>query len=184
MVEFFTDRQTGQAMYRVEDGPIKELTEKDSNIISQILEKSKEFYPEQYQALEEVYGKSSINKSYYDFLRARRIINCCFGRYDSQADVDRFGHINFEIVDCPLIAECKHYKVICQPTFSSNLTESEMRIMKRVYNGDTAEQIAEELFLSVHTVNNHRRNALQRLGLKSIDEFIRYAHSNNLFKDK
>ena len=183
MIEFFTDRQTGQAMYRIDSGAVKELTEKDTYIIENLLERSKEFYPKQYEALEDVYGKSSINKSYYDFLRARRIINCCFGEYDSKTDIDSKGHYNFEIVKCPLIAECKHYKIICQPQFESSLTESEIRVMKLVFNGKTAEEIADALFLSVHTINNHRRNALQRLGLKSIDEFIRYAQINNLFKD-
>ena len=183
MIEFFTDRQTGQAMYRIDSGAVKELTESDTEIIENLLDRSKEFYPEQYKALEDVYGKSSPNKSYYNFLRARRIINCCFGEYDSKTDIDARGHYSYEIVKCPMIAECKHYKIICQPKYESNLTESEMRVMSRVFEGKTADQIAEELFLSFHTVNNHRRNALQRLGLKSIEEFIRYAQINNLFKD-
>lgn len=182
MIEFFTDRQTGQALYRVDSGVVKELTEKDTQIINELLVRSKEFYPEQYNALEDVYGKSSVNKSYYNFLRARRIVNCCFGEFDSKADIDSKGYYNYEIVKCPMIAECKHYKIICQPQYSSKLTDAETRVMKRVFDGKTSDIIAEELFISHHTVNNHRRNALQRLGLKSIDEFIRYAHLNELFK--
>lgn len=49
MIEFFTDRQTGQAMYRIDSGAVKELTESDTEIIENLLDRSKEFYPEQYK---------------------------------------------------------------------------------------------------------------------------------------
>lgn len=183
MREFFTDPVTGQAMYQDSGGPIKKMTEDDKQMIDELLFRSENFYPEQYNALCEEYSKSEANKPYYDFLRARRIVNCCFGSHDSRTDIAKDGTYNFEIVKCPMIAECKYHKIICQPAFNSNLTESELRVMRLVYELVPTEQIAERLFLSIHTVNNHRRNALQRLKLHSIEEFIGYAHKNNLFKD-
>lgn len=182
MTEFFTDPQTGEAMYRKSGESIRQLTEKDTEIIRLLLERSESFYPEQYEALSKEYERSSVNKPYYDFLRARRLVNCCFGEHDCKPDINHLGSYNFELVKCPLIAECKYYKIICQPKFDSNLTKAELRVMKLVYELVATEDIAEQLFLSIHTVNNHRRNALQRLGLRSIEEFITYAHKNNLFK--
>jgi len=160
MREYFTDPITGEAMYRDDREPIKELSQKDTDTIAEILERSKDFYPEQYEALGKVYAKSSVNKPLYDFLMARRIINCCFGENDRMPDVDEFGNYNFEMVHCPLIAECKYFKIICQPTYKSDLTERELEVMKMYFNNVSTDDIAERLFISIHTVNNHRRNAL------------------------
>lgn len=182
MKEFFTDPVSGEAMYRINDGSIKQLTEKDRDLINDLLDRSESFYPEQFKALSEEYKRSSVNKPYYDFLRARRIVNCCFGEHDCKQDIDQYGNYNFEMVKCPLVAECKYHKIICQPKFDSRLTDAELRVMKLVFELKPADEIAEILFLSIHTVNNHRRNALQRLKLNSIEQFITYAHNNELFK--
>jgi DNA-binding CsgD family transcriptional regulator len=183
MTEFHTDPTSGEAMYREIGEPIiKELSQKDTSIIEERLEYSKTFYPEQYEAVSEEYKKSSNNKAYYDFLRARRIINCCFGKNDSKPDIDGDGNTNFELVDCPIIAECKWYKIICQPKFNSTLSDKELIVMEKFFNGHKTESIADDLFLSIHTVRNHRRNSLQKLGLHSLIEFQDFAHKNKLFK--
>ena len=44
------------------------------------------------------------------------------------------------------------------------------------------EEIAEQLYLSAHTVNNHIRNAYFRLGIHSKAEFVKYAENNRLFQ--
>jgi len=180
--EYFTDPMTGEAMYRNDGEPIKELTEHDADIISELLERSKDFYPEQYVALGKEYAKSAANIRFYEFLMARRIVNCCFGENDRMPDIDEFGCYNFEMVSCPRIAECKYFKVICQPTYKSDLSERELEVMRLYFNHVSTEEIAERLFISIHTVNNHRRNALQRLKLHSLEEFIGYAHRNKIFK--
>ena len=77
MIEFFTDRN-GEPMYKEVDQPIKDLAD-NKELISELLMMSKNFYPEQYEALNKEYEKSTFNKPLFDFLRARRIVNCCFG---------------------------------------------------------------------------------------------------------
>lgn len=181
-IDFYTDHLTGEAMYRFKGELVaRQLTEQDIEIINFLLEKSKTFYPEQYNALCEEYKLSAMNKSYYDFLRARRIINCCFGENDREWDIDDEGNYHFELVKCPRLAECKYYKVICQPTFNSTLSDREMEVMKMYFDHIPTEKIAESLYLSIHTVNNHRRNALQKLGLRSMDEFRDYVYKNKIF---
>lgn len=184
MTEFYSDPSTGEGMYKiVGEQTVKEFTKNDTSIIAELLERSETFYPEQADALKKEYAKSSTNKPYYDFLRARRIINCCFGENDRQPDIDEFGNYNFEMVRCPRIAECKYFKIICQPKFNSSLSERELEVMKLYFNHYKTEAIAEKLFLSIHTVNNHRRNSLQKMKLHSLEEFQDYAHKNNIFKD-
>lgn len=57
----------------------------------------------------------------------------------------------------------------------SELSEREMEIVKLISKGNSSAQIADELNISVHTVNSHRKNILKKLGLKSPTELIIYA---------
>ncbi len=182
-IEFHTDPRTGEAMYKIAgENVCRELTQEDTEIIGDILADSEAFYPDQFSAVNKEYAISSANRRYYDFLRARRIINCCFGMNDRQSDIDEWGGYHFEQVQCPRIAECKGYKIICNPTFRTSLTERETEVMQLYFNGVATESIAERLFISIHTVNNHRKHALRRLKLHSIAEFIEYAHRNKIFE--
>ncbi|MGY0020330.1 response regulator [Streptomyces sp. YJ-C3] len=58
---------------------------------------------------------------------------------------------------------------------SRPITEREEEILKLVAEGHTSQQIAELLFISVKTVERHRANLLQKLGLKDRLELTRYA---------
>lgn len=51
-------------------------------------------------------------------------------------------------------------------------SDHEFRIIRMIESGKTSEEIAEELFLSVHTVNTHRRNILEKSGKTSMAELI------------
>jgi len=181
-IEYSTDYTNGQAQFRyIGEKVVKEITESDTLIIQGILDYSKTFYPKQYEAVTEIYKLSSMNKTYYDFIRARRIVNCCYGEVDSQPDIDKDGGRHSEYIKCPLIAECKWYKIICQPEFNSSLSGREKQVMKFYFEGIKTDVIAELLFLSIHTVNNHRCNSLAKLGLHSLEEFIAFAHKNKMF---
>jgi DNA-binding CsgD family transcriptional regulator len=59
-----------------------------------------------------------------------------------------------------------------------------MEVMKLYFEHVKTEDISDRLFLSIHTVNNHRKNSLQKLRLHSLEEFQDYAHRNQLFKDR
>lgn len=180
--EFSTDHVTGQAQYRrIGENTVNELTENDSEIIQIILEYSKQFHTEQYEAVTEIYKSSSLNRRYYDFVRARRIANCCYGESDMQPDVDSAGARHYEFVKCPIMAECKWFKIICQPKFNSKLSNREKEVMQLYFEGLKTEKIADALFLSIHTVNNHRCSSFVKLGLHSLDEFIDFAHKNKMF---
>lgn len=53
-----------------------------------------------------------------------------------------------------------------------NLTTREFEIVKKISKGLSSKQIAEKLFLSIHTVNTHRRNILQKSKKEHISEYI------------
>jgi len=52
------------------------------------------------------------------------------------------------------------------------LSDREFEIVKLVAEGFTSQQIAEKLFLSVYTVNTHRRNTLKKSGFNTISDLI------------
>lgn len=160
----------------------RKITEHDTEVVKSILDRIRECYPDAYNALVENYKKASQNVPYYQWLMANRFCRCNFGELDSQKrDIDCNGAFNFEKVKCPLRGECKYEGVICSPKFSSKLSEAQLRVMKLLYEGYSAEQVADELFISVNTVANHRKTSYLKLGVNSIAEFIQYANRNNLF---
>lgn len=56
-----------------------------------------------------------------------------------------------------------------------NLTTRERQILKLVAEGKTSEEIAELLFISSRTVQNHRANIMKKLNLNGTVDLIRYA---------
>jgi DNA-binding NarL/FixJ family response regulator len=56
-----------------------------------------------------------------------------------------------------------------------NLTKREQEILMHVVQGKTSTQIADALFLSVRTVQTHRANIMQKLGVKNAAGLVRHA---------
>ena len=54
-------------------------------------------------------------------------------------------------------------------------TPREQEIMRLLAEGLSAKKIAEKLFISPKTVENHRTNIMSKLGLHSTMELVRYA---------
>jgi DNA-binding NarL/FixJ family response regulator len=55
------------------------------------------------------------------------------------------------------------------------LTPREEEIVKLIAEGHPAKSIAETLFISIKTVDRHRANILQKLGLRDRLDLARYA---------
>lgn len=61
-----------------------------------------------------------------------------------------------------------------------DLSPREKTILRLVSLGYTNKHIAEELFLSAHTVITHRKNISNKLGIKSVSALTVYAIVNNI----
>lgn len=182
-IEFYTTPE-GEVTIRQQGMPEHNLKETDIDFIQCFLEVLEEFYPEAYAALRKYYARYDGNKSYRDFLAIRRFIKCNFGLYDNMIDIDENWNFHFEFVGCPLRGECKFFNIICNPKFNSNLSDAELRVMELCHHGKKDEEIAERLFISTHTVKNHRKNVFRKLNIHSMAEFMRYANEKNLFKSE
>jgi DNA-binding NarL/FixJ family response regulator len=65
----------------------------------------------------------------------------------------------------------------CEPVV---LSDRENEIITLIAEGLTNNQIAEQLFLSNHTVNTHRKNIMSKLGVKNTAGIVMYAVKTNL----
>lgn len=65
----------------------------------------------------------------------------------------------------------------CEPII---LSERELGIVVHIAEGLTNTQIAEQLFLSTHTVNTHRKNIMSKLGVKNTAGIVMYAVKTGL----
>jgi DNA-binding NarL/FixJ family response regulator len=61
-----------------------------------------------------------------------------------------------------------------------NLTKREAEIISLLKNNMTNQQIADHLFLSVYTVETHRKNIMQKLGLKTPVALMKFIIEKNL----
>ncbi len=63
-----------------------------------------------------------------------------------------------------------------------SLTPRETEVLKLIVEGYTNRQIGEELNISVRTVEGHRANLAEKLGLQNRVELVRYAREHGLIE--
>jgi len=65
-------------------------------------------------------------------------------------------------------------------TFQTELTKREIEILTMIAKEYSNPMIAQELFISIQTVNTHRKNLLKKLDVKNTAGLVKYAMSINL----
>lgn len=65
---------------------------------------------------------------------------------------------------------------------ATGLTNRESEILQWVANGKTNQEIADGLFISIKTVETHKTNILDKLGLRNTAELVRYAIKNDIIQ--
>lgn len=63
---------------------------------------------------------------------------------------------------------------------SLSLTNREKEIIGLLAKEKSSQEIAESLFISIYTVNTHRKNILHKLGIKNTAGLMKFASENNL----
>jgi len=62
----------------------------------------------------------------------------------------------------------------------TNLTKREKEILGYICDGKSTREISEQLFISLHTVETHRRKILTKLGVKNTASMVKVAIKSNL----
>jgi len=63
---------------------------------------------------------------------------------------------------------------------SQELSEREIDVLKMLTRGFSNKEIADKLYISVHTVISHRKNLVEKTGIKSLPGLTIYAISQNI----
>jgi len=63
-----------------------------------------------------------------------------------------------------------------------SLSDREIEVIKLISDGLTNKQIADQIFLSTHTVNTHRKNIMHKLGIKNTAGIVIYAVKEKIVK--
>jgi len=79
------------------------------------------------------------------------------------------------------VYETVFYKNYSQENITNILTKREIDIIQELALEKSSKEIGEKLFISSHTVDQHRRNIINKLKFKSTDELIQHCKSNNYF---
>nr|WP_321357679.1 LuxR C-terminal-related transcriptional regulator [uncultured Draconibacterium sp.] len=76
----------------------------------------------------------------------------------------------------------KHFNAAPSSTneIDNALSEREIDVLKLLAIGKSNKEIAEQLFISIHTVISHRKNISNKLGVKSTAALVIYAVANGL----
>lgn len=129
----------------------------------------------------------NIYNTYYT--KSDKLIPVCFSRsiiYDKKNNMKGILHIAFhntvEVkeeqhpIEENLENEFKNIKTIGDIP----LTNRELEIMKLITKELSNREIADKLFISVRTVETHRKNIMQKLNTKSVISLVRYAAQNGI----
>jgi DNA-binding NarL/FixJ family response regulator len=63
---------------------------------------------------------------------------------------------------------------------AEGLTNRENQILELIASGKSNQEVADGLFISTKTVETHKANILEKLGLKNTAELVKYAIKNNI----
>ena len=76
----------------------------------------------------------------------------------------------------------KHFNTTPATTndVDNTLSEREIDVLKLLATGKSNKEIAEQLFISIHTVISHRKNISNKIGVKSTAALVIYAVANGL----
>lgn len=69
---------------------------------------------------------------------------------------------------------------VSENTVSEQITEREMEVLIQLVHGLSDKEIGEKLNISIHTVVSHRKNIIQKTGIKSQAGLTIYAISNKI----
>ncbi len=88
-------------------------------------------------------------------------------------------HYSREIYDT-LIRNISKRKAKQRLTFEKPLSEREKEVLVLIANEKSNQEIADELFISIRTVETHKRNLLEKTGCKNVAGLVMYAVEKEL----
>lgn len=157
---------------------VLDISDKDRALIT-TLERIKEKTSGKFLIISNSQSRESIQRLLGMGIKGIVTKNCSEEEISNALMAVRQNHRFFcnNILD--LVVEDQTARDNCDPT---SLSPREYEVLTFIAKGLTTTQIAETLFLSVHTINSHRKNILRKLNMKSPTELVAYAIKSGLVK--
>lgn len=119
----------------------------------------------------------------YNILPNTKIIGLIYSLFDNDL-VNKFDE-NIYINETPdtiikKIKNCYKGNNNSENNTEDILSQREEEILKLLIKGHSNKKVADQLCLSVHTVTTHRRNIIEKTGIKSLSGLAVYAIINNI----
>lgn len=131
------------------------------------------------------YIDSNLNKfkKKYNILSTTKLLGLIYSYFDNEL-LKKFDD-NIYINEAPdiiinKIKNCKKENNHLDNNPEELLSQREEEILKLLIKGYSNKNVAEKLCLSVHTVTTHRRNIIEKTGIKSLSGLAVYAIINNI----
>jgi DNA-binding CsgD family transcriptional regulator len=99
---------------------------------------------------------------------------------DIMAKFDAFIHINDTVQSIINKIENASEKCHCAEAIHDDLSERETEVLVQLVNGLSNKEIADKLNISIHTVISHRKNIIEKTGIKSLPGLTIYAISKKI----
>lgn len=114
------------------------------------------------------------------------IQNGASGYLLKNSSIDELRHCITEAIKGNICYSKEVMEIISRPSKNElqgapRLTRREKEILGLIAAGKTSQVIAQELFLSPLTVDTHRKNLIQKFGVKNVAELIMEANQQNIF---
>ncbi|MGD8780686.1 MAG: response regulator transcription factor [Ignavibacteria bacterium] len=135
---------------------------------SQVQNKTKEFYTIKKKRTETCW--IALVHSYYDSRVLEMYDDVINITDDPKSIIELILNLNSSNSSQPSTAE------------QEQLTEREIEVLKLMVEGLPNKEIADKLFISIHTVVSHRKNISQKTGIKSQSGLTIYAISNKIIQ--
>lgn len=113
------------------------------------------------------------------------IQNGASGYLLKNSTIDELRHCIAEAIEGNICYSKEVMEIISRPTKnellgSPRLTRREKEVLTLIAEGKTSQVIGQELFLSPLTIDTHRKNLIQKFGVKNVAELIMVANQQQI----
>ncbi|RZJ51515.1 MAG: response regulator transcription factor [Chryseobacterium sp.] len=150
-----------------------------------------------YKCLETIISQDSkvriiVIGNSYDVIVIRKLFNKGIKSYlDKNSNYDEFIK-SVKALSLDEVYICEHAKKMMinfisseqekqSPDIKEPLTRRELEILRLICDGLSSKDIGEKLFISINTVETHRKRILMKLNVKNSVGVVKYAMENNIF---
>lgn len=128
------------------------------------------------------YEVSKIRKLFEKGIKSYLDTNCCYNEFVKSIEALSSDLIYICDSAKERMMDFLSHKHEYHPNQLECLTKREMEVLKLICDGLSSKQICEKLFISINTVETHRKKILLKLNVKNSAGVVKYAIENHILE--